>query len=113
VEVMAHSWSNQLLSDLTLPQARFLLHWWKASEGNNTYPEFKSTGQHWMDCEWIGIDQTGTPTHCRIQFDHPALMDLILTKHQIDVFCFELRSEINRAFDKPEQSPFRRYDRIT
>jgi hypothetical protein len=105
------SWSNQLLHDLTLKQAKLLFQYWQASQDYGcpvNFLSFESKGSGWIDLQWRGVAANGEPTHCHIETGMPACLDLVLTKRQIDTFCFELRSEIDRAFDKPEQSPFRK-----
>lgn len=108
---MSHSWCNQLLADLTLRQAKLLLQYWQASQDYGcpvSFLSFESKGSGWIDLQWQGVAADGQPTHCRIETEMPVCLDLVLTKKQIDTFCSGLRSEINRAFDKPEQSPFRK-----
>jgi hypothetical protein len=100
------SWSSELISSLTLKQAELLYQYWQASQ-DGCYLSFECRGHQWVDFEWQGQDADGAPTHCHITTGNPMYVDTVLTKYQIDVCMIELRSGINRAFDKPDQSPFR------
>lgn len=100
------SWSNKLIADLTLDQAKLLYQYWQPSQ-QGQYLSFDCNGPGWIDLIWIGFqDYSGIPTHCRIRGERCC--EMVLTKRQVDLFCKGLRSEINRVFDKPEQSPFRK-----
>lgn len=106
------SWITDFVGKLTIAQAKALVQFWELSEMGQGHPKMEATGCDYVIVEWIGWDiERATVTHCRISVDHPDIVDIVLPAERIPTLAIELKSELSRAFDKPNESPFRRSDR--
>lgn len=100
------SWVEQLIRQLTIAQAKTLCQFLVLSEAGDRHRAMSSQGYGWLRIEWIG-SSAGKPTHCRIQAMHIDSIDVVLSIRQAEAFKNTLRSELSRAFDKPNQTFFR------
>lgn len=102
------SWINILLGKITIHQAKVLHQFLVLSESGDRHVKLSAEGFGWVSIEWIGWwNDTESATHCRVQADCEDICDSVLPVPQVKVLISELASELSRAFDKPEQSPFR------